>query len=322
MNHSRESFNLRNGLRDMGIEVREATSDEMKKNIRTVKKMTNGMGFDENMESVNWKMVRRISSFGYKFMPKEKGVKFSKVMLGRTKGILSEPKEISSNTIILYIHGGGFVSGSAASSKGYSSMLANYSGCRVYAIDYSLSPENAFPTALDDCYEAIVNLKKMYPDSKIAVAGESAGANLCIALALKTKEAGLVSCAIVHSPIIDFSGALDRSKRVIDDFTVKEGCLIPLRKIYVGDHDVKEPLISPLYGDFSGFTPTFISCDHSETLASDAYCLYDRLEQSGVEVEMVVMKDTFHAFATIGTGTPETKKLLEDNIRFMKSVMG
>ena len=58
------------------------------------------------------------------------------------------------------------------------------------------------------------------------------------------------------------------------------------------------------------------------TLASDAYCLYDRLEQSGVEVEMVVMKDTFHAFATIGTGTPETKKLLEDNIRFMKSVMG
>ena len=90
MNHSRESFNLRNGLRDMGIEVREATSDEMKKNIRTVKKMTNGMGFDENMGSVNWKMVRRISSFGYKFMPKEKGVKFSKVMLGRTKGILSE----------------------------------------------------------------------------------------------------------------------------------------------------------------------------------------------------------------------------------------
>ena len=68
----------------MGIEVREATSDEMKKNIRTVKKMTNGMGFDENMGSVNWKMVRRISSFGYKFMPKEKGVKFSKVMLGRT----------------------------------------------------------------------------------------------------------------------------------------------------------------------------------------------------------------------------------------------
>jgi hypothetical protein len=41
-----------------------------------------------------------------------------------------------------------------------------------------------------------------------------------------------------------------------------------------------------------------------------------------VEVEMVVMKDTFHAFATIGTGTPETKKLLEDIIRFMKSVMG
>ena len=306
----------------MEIEVREVISPEMQKNIRIVKRMTKGMRFDENMGSVNWKRVRRISSFGYKFMPKEKGIRFSKVVLGKTRGILSEPKELTSSNIILYIHGGGFVSGSAASSKGYSSMLAKYGGCRVYAIDYSLSPESTFPAALDDCYEAIVHLRKMHPDAKIAIAGESAGANLCISLALKAKGYDMISCVIVHSPIVDFSGTLDRNKREIDDFTVKEGCLIPLRKIYVGDHDVKDPLISPMFGDFSGFPPTFITCDYNETLAEDSYCLYDKLEQAGTEVEMVVMKGAFHAFATIGTGAPETKKLLEDNNRFMIRIMG
>ena len=306
----------------MGIEVREATSKEMQKNIRLVKRMTNGMSFDENMGKVNWASVRRISGFGYKFMPKEKGVRFSKVMLGETRALLSEPKEITNPNIILYIHGGGFVSGSAASSKGYSSMLAKYSGCRVYAVDYSLSPENAFPAALNDCYEALINIKKMHPDSKITVTGESAGANLCLSLALKAKGTGMISCVIVHSPIIDFSGTLDRTQREIDDFTVKIGCLKPLNVIYVGEHDAKDPLISPMYGDYSGFPPTFITCDFKETLASDSECLYGKLQQAGIEAQMVVMKNTFHAFATIGTGTPETKQLLEDNIRFMNRVMG
>lgn len=77
-----------------------------------------------------------------------------------------------------------------------------------------------------------------------------------------------------------------------------------------------------MFGDYSGFPPTFITCDFKETLASDSECLYGKLQQAGIEAQMVVMKNTFHAFATIGTGTPETKQLLEDNIRFMNRVMG
>lgn len=62
----------------MGIQIREATSEEMRKNIRIVKQMTKGMGFDENMGKVIWSFVRMISNFGYQFMPKEKGVKYKK----------------------------------------------------------------------------------------------------------------------------------------------------------------------------------------------------------------------------------------------------
>ena len=63
----------------MTIEIRKAESKEIKKNIQTVRKMTKGMSFDENMGKVNWRLVRIISNFGYQFMPKEKGVRFQKI---------------------------------------------------------------------------------------------------------------------------------------------------------------------------------------------------------------------------------------------------
>ena len=151
--------------------------------------------------------------------------------------------------------------------------------------------------------------------------GESAGANLCLALALKTKEMRKVACVLVHSPIIDFTGGIDRSEYRIDDFTVKEGCLKPLNEIYVGDNKADNPYISPLFGDFHGFPPTFITCDSNETLYADAKALYKKCEQVGVDVELVEVKGTFHAFATIGTGTPETKQILEENIMFMNKYM-
>ena len=237
----------------MGIQIREAKSEEMQKNIRTVKQMTKGMGFDENMGKVNWSFIRVISKFGYQFMPKEKGVKYKKIRLDNVKAVVSEYGQANSENIIMYIHGGGFVSGSASSSKGYSSMLAKYSGYKVIAIDYSLAPEHSFPKGFDDCYNAFCEIVRLYPNTKITLVGESAGANLCLALALKTKEMGKVACVLVHSPIIDFTGGIDRSEYRIDDFTVKEGCLKPLNEIYVGDNMADNPYISPLFGDFHGF---------------------------------------------------------------------
>lgn len=302
----------------MGIITRETYSEEMKKNIRTVQKMTKGMSFDENMGKVHWSFVRVISNFGYRFMPKEKGVKYSKVKLSSKKAIVSEYGTVTNKNIIMYIHGGGFVSGSASSSKGYSSMLAKYSGCKVIAVNYSLAPENAFPKGFDDCYNAFCEIIKLYPNAQVTLIGESAGANLCLALALKVKDTNKISCVIVHSPFVDFTGSLDRTEHKIDDFTVKEGCLKPLNDIYVANSEAQNPYISPIFGDFNDFPPTFITCDYSETLYADAKALYEKCAQNGIPVEMIVIKGAFHAFATIGTGTPETKQILEENIAFMK----
>lgn len=255
-------------------------------------------------------------------MPKEKDVKFKKVRLGNVKAIFSEYNFGQNKNIIMYIHGGGFVSGSASASKGYSSMLAKYSGCKVIAIDYALAPGYSFPHGFNDCFNAFCEITKLYPETKIAaLVGESAGANLCLALALKVKNKNKVTCILVHSPFVDFTDSLDRTEHEIDDFTVKQGCLKPLRQIYVGQNEADNPFISPIFGDFADFPPTFITCDYNETLYADAKALYTKCEQAGVDVELVEMKGAFHAFAPIGTGSPETKQILEENIAFMHKYM-
>lgn len=303
----------------MSIHTREVKSNQMIKNIRTVKLMTSKMGFDENMGKVNWAFVRIISGFGYQFMPKEKGVRCEKIRLGGKNALLSQYGKTDSRNIIMYIHGGGFVSGSAKASKGYCSMLAKYSGFKVIAVDYALAPEHSFPQGFDDCYNAFCEISKLYPDAKIALVGESAGANLCLALALKVKDTKKVSSVIVHSPIVDFTNSLDRSEHTIDDFTVKEGCLKPLNEIYVKNSDAKNPYISPIFGNFEGFAPVFITCDYNETLYADSKALYKKCTEASVTATLVEVKGAFHAFATIGTGTPETTKILKENIEFIKN---
>lgn len=305
----------------MSIEIRNATSAEMKKNINIVKKMSGGMGFDENMGKVKWSSVRRISNFGYMFMPKDRGAKFEKRKINGVKTIIVYPKKQLCEHIIMYIHGGGFVSGSAGSSKAYCSMLANRSGCRIIAVDYSLAPEKPYPYGVNDCFDAYKGIIKEFPSAKIGLIGESAGANLCLVTALKAIKAKIVkpSSVIVHSPFVDFCDTLDRSQHKIDDFTVKRGSLKALNSIYVSEADPKNTELSPIYADFREFPPIFITCDYNETLFADSIELYKKCKSANVDVRMIQMKNSFHAFAATGTGTPETNKILDENIEFLKS---
>jgi acetyl esterase/lipase len=202
-------------------------------------------------------------------------------------------------------------------------MLASYTGFRVISAEYRLSPENVFPAGLEDCYNILRVIRKKYPDSKVILAGESAGGNISLALGLKAKDRGRKSIAavIAHSPLVDFSGVLDRSEHKIDDFTVKEGFLEPMRIAYAENQNPKNPYVSPYYGDYSNFPPTFLTCDYNETLYADSMAIYRKCEAAGVEAQLVQMKGAFHAFAGMGTRTPETEEILSENAQFIMNVL-
>lgn len=327
-------------------------SEEMKHVISFVKKMTKTMTFDENMESADWPRARRRNNLFYKLMPRQNNVKFGTADIGNHGALLSEysvsdnkflsvrslrklitkadleemnkegsyhENQIDNNCIILYLHGGGFVTGSAFVCKSYCSMLAKFSKCRVYAAEYSLAPEKPFPYGFDDCCKAYEDIVKIYPDSKIIVMGESAGGNYSLALTLKYKNQGRIAGVIVHSPTVDFSGKLDHTKNINKDFIVKPGAGDALRRMYVGNNDSKNPYISPYYGDFAGFPPLYITCDVNETLYADAKALSEKCDLLGVDVTFVEFEGGYHACAISGTNTPETAEILRDNIMFIKS---
>lgn len=304
----------------MSIAIRTATSKEMTKCKNVVRLLTKGREFDENMLTVDWTKARIIPNVSYTFLPKEKGVKGYRVPIAGTVSELLLPENVKDDVVILYIHGGGFVSGSASASRAYCSMLASFSGYRVISAEYRLSPENTFPDGIEDCYNILRVIRKKYPDSKLVLAGESAGGNLSLALALKARDRGRRSIAAVlaHSPVADFTGVLDRTQHEIEDFTVKEGFLEPMRIAYAGDADPTNPYISPIYGDYKEFPPVFLTCDYNETLFADSMAIYKKCRDAKTPVKMVQMRGAFHAFATMGTRTPETERILIENISFIE----
>lgn len=301
------------------IEI-NATSKEMKKNKKIVGSATGGFAFKGGYDRVNWKLVRFMCDFGYTFMPKEKGVKFERISLDGINAIVAIPEEIKDENIIMYIHGGGLVSGSAKSTKAYCSMLAKAHSRMVVTIDYRLAPENTYPAAVDDCEKAFIALHNKYPNAKICVTGESGGGYLTYALTIRliNNNEYLPSCLLPQSPLCDMTGELDRSYYEIIDNTVSPEGLDPLMDMYAPGIDRKNPEISCAYFDkLEKFPPVMMSCDANETLRADAELMYRVLNEKGVECELVMLKNTFHACSTLGNGSPETKELMNINKEFV-----
>lgn len=306
----------------MSRESIEINNQKLQKTIRIIKMMPNRIVFDENIEKINWPEFREKTKVKFEIPTVIKGIEYHKEELAGAKTVIAIPENTDHRNVILYIHGGGFISGSAFTSISYISMLARHSGYKVIAPDYPLSPEHKFPTAFETCCEVFDEVVKQHPNSRIALVGESAGANLCLSVALAKKELKKISAVIVHSPLIDLSYTLDHHMHEVNDFTVKEGGLEPMKRIYVGDADVRNPYISPMYGDFLGFPATFITCDHNETLYADADRLYEICWQNDVKVELVELKGTFHAFPASGLELPETDRILDRSIEFIRENLG
>lgn len=301
----------------MSIEKRKVTSPELSQKSAKIAEMLKRPVKGSFGSKFSILVLRYAIGKLYRSVPVADGVGFTKLKLKGTKAILAEGNCTSSD-IIVYIHGGAFISGSAKATRGYVSALAKNSGCRTYSIEYTLSPEVLFPVAYDECLSAIDALAADNPDSNITLIGDSAGGNLCLALAQARKDK--ISCAILHSPVIDFSDTIDRAKFCPDSPVAQKGLNSLFQKLYIGDHDARDPRISPYFGSYEGLPPVFITCDKDEVLYADALYVYEKCAEAGVRAEMVVMKGAFHAFATVGDATPETAQLVRDYIAFMNDV--
>ena len=305
----------------MAVEIRKARSLKMKIVLIAVKKMFSNMTMGNKMDIEALKKARHFLEESELKRKKNPNVICSVRDIEGVKVEVTEPKEKKSDNIIMFLHGGAFVLKMFPYERTYVEVLADRLGCTVYAVDYAVSPESKYPVAIDQCERVYMNLKNENPKSKIVIMGLSAGGNLAVALTLrlKAKKIKMPSSVILHSPVIDLSGQLDRSINadINNDIIVKYTGKKDSFGIYVGDADAKMYDISPYYGDFNGFPPTFITCESHETLFADSIALDKLIERVGVSVKTVQLDGAFHAYGALGERTPETKTILNECVNFI-----
>ncbi len=201
---------------------------------------------------------------------------------------------------LLYLHGGGYVIGSIASHRHLVSELGRAAGIQTLAIDYRLAPEAVFPAAVDDALASYRwLLANGYAANRIAVAGDSAGGGLAVALLLAIKAAGLPqpACAVVISPWVDLAGtgASMASKAAADPMVQRDG-LVEWGALYLGDAAATSPLASPIHADLSGIAPLLIQVGSEETLLDDAIRLAGVAGAAQVPVRLEVAPEMIHVW--------------------------
>jgi len=222
------------------------------------------------------------------------------VQIGGVPGVEVTVPGTAVEDVVLYLHGGVYVIGTAVSTVPLVSELVRRTGTRAITLDYRLGPEHPYPAAVDDAraaYEGL--LAQGIAPGRIALAGESAGGGLAVATLLALREAGtpLPSCGFLMSPYVDLtlSGETLAGKEAVDPVLTPAGLRVRVPD-YVGGADAADPLISPIFGDLSGLPPLLIQAGSHEVLLSDAIRLAGRAALCDVTVTLEVTPGVPHVF--------------------------
>lgn len=202
--------------------------------------------------------------------------------------------------VILHCHGGGYSTGSSLYARTLTSKLAESTSMDVLCFDYRLAPENPYPAATEDAMKVWNYLMLLgYGARDIIVTGDSAGGNLALSLILKLKqqERLLPRGIVLMSPWTDLTSSGKSFQMKADVDPVLDSAYIQrMIEAYAGGLDLKNPFISPLYGDFEGFPPTYIQVGENEILLSDSKRLHQTFVDANVSVKMDIYPNMWHVF--------------------------
>lgn len=254
-------------------------------------------------------------------------VNIRQAVVGGVAGEWVESGHAKAGPVLLYLHGGGYFACSPRSHRPITTFFAQH-GFRVFVPDYRLAPEHPFPAAVEDAEAVYVALLASgIAPGQIAVAGDSAGGGLTLALLLKLRQRRLrqPAAAALFSPLTDLAGtgqsmhandarcAMFRGRRIAE-----------AGQYYLNGVDPREPLASPLYAplaDLAGLPPLLIHVGSDEVLRDDSIRMTDRTLLAGVRTELKVWPVVPHCWQLFRHHIPEGRASLEEAAAFLQRAM-
>ena len=248
-------------------------------------------------------------------------VRTAAVVVGGAPATWIDVAESRHDHVVLYLHGGAFVAETPTFHGGLLARICREAGARALMLGYRLAPEHPFPAALDDCVGAYRwLLAQGQAPGRIVVAGDSAGGNLTLALLLRLRDEGLPlpAGAVALSPVTDltFSGDSVQRNDGIDDMFGAD-MMEPLVDVYLADRRLRsDPLVSPVFGDFTGLPPLLLIVGSTELLLDDSV----RVAQRWPGATLLVWHGMPHVFPGFDV-LPEAREATQRIGRFIDDRM-
>ena len=248
-------------------------------------------------------------------------VRVTEVSAGGVPAHWLDAPETDPDRVLLFLHGGGFRFGSLRSDGELAARIGRASGMRVLFVEYRLAPEHPYPAAIDDVRSAWRWLvERGGAPRAAAVAGDSAGGGLAVALLVATRDAAErpPAAAVLMSPTVDLtSSGASMSERVDQDPISTPALLKELAADYLAGADPRTPLASPLFAPLAGLPPLLIVVGTADLLLSDSERLAQAASDAGVDVELQVGEGLPHVYPLM-LGTPEAAAATETIRRFLR----
>lgn len=258
--------------------------------------------------------------------PLPEGASFQTVVAGGVPAEWVEMPGADASRVFLFLHGGGYNSGSPRTHHKLAAHLAQATGLRLLVPDYRLAPEHPYPAAVKDALLAYGwLLAQGYRPEDIVVGGDSAGGGLTLSMLLALREAGAATprAAILLAPWTDLTVSSSSYERLRDKDPVitREG-LRDAGLWYAGRRDPADPMLSPLFADLAGLPPLLIHAGGDEVMVEDSTRLAERAEAAGVKVTLKVWPELWHVFHHGVPNVPESKEAIDEIGAYLRESFG
>ena len=255
-----------------------------------------------------------------RIIPQNADIKVRPLRLAGLRAEELKPQN-ESTQLIFHIHGGAFFLGSMNTHRAFLTQVAASTQMQVLHLDYPLSPEHQYPEALDALFDVYCQLLDQGVQSKdIILSGDSCGANLALALALRIRQEEMpqVSGLILMSPFLDLTLSSESLR-----YNRKHDALLSIEALETGiDYyvpksvDRADPFVSPFFADFNGLPPIHVQVGSKEILLDDAQRFKNKAEDADLDVEFKIYTGMWHNFQMFGAWFEEGQRALADLAEF------